>query len=84
MRRSKISNKKLCIWFSAIRNDKSFGDDVYTDKINIDETEMDQNNLWKNTVKFYNKSRTKMLENKDKKRYLWRWIRSLWRSRINA
>ena len=48
----------------------SFGHNIYTDKINIAEAEMDQSNLLKNIVEFNNKSRSRMIERKDKKRYL--------------
>ena len=50
--------------FEAIR---SFGDSIYTGKINVDEAEMDQSNLLEYMVKFYNKSKPKTKEGKDKK-----------------
>ena len=47
---------------------RSLSDNIYTGKINIDEAEMDQNNLLKNAVEFNNKSRTRTIEGKDRKR----------------
>ena len=38
---------------------RSFGESIYTGKINIDEAEMDQTNLLENTVNFSNKCRRK-------------------------
>ena len=35
---------------------RSFGDNVYTSKFNIDEADMDQSDLLKNIVEFNNKS----------------------------
>ena len=46
---------------------RSFGDIIYTGKINIDEAEMDESNLFKNLVKFNNKYRPKNTESKLKK-----------------
>ena len=40
-----------------------FGDDIYSDKINIDEAEMNQSNLLENMVKFNKKN----LNQKQKK-----------------
>ena len=49
-------------------NLKSFVDNIYTDKISIDEVEEDQCNLLENMVEFNNKSRPKNKEGKAKKR----------------
>ena len=38
---------------------RSFGDSIYSGKINIDEVEMDQTNLLESMVKFNNKSKPK-------------------------
>ena len=54
-----------CQQFETIR---SFGNNIYTAKINIDEPKMDQSNLLENIVEFNNKSRAKNKEDKDKKR----------------
>ena len=45
---------------------RSFGESIYTDKININEAEMDQSNLLEKMVKSNNKSRPKNKEGKDK------------------
>ena len=47
---------------------QSFGESIYSGKINIDEAEIDQSNLLKNLVEFNNKSRPRNIEGKDKKR----------------
>ena len=49
---------------------RSFGDNIYTGKINIDEAEMDQNYLLKNIVEFNNKSSSRTIEVKIKKETL--------------
>ena len=70
----------LTIW-----NIRSFSESNYMGKINIDEAEMNQTNLLENMRKFNNKSRPQSNEDKEKKRYFWKWIcSSLWRSRINS
>ena len=46
---------------------RSFGESVYTGKINIDKAEMDQSNLLKTLVEFNEKSRPRTTEGKDKK-----------------
>ena len=38
---------------------RSFGDNIYTGQISIDEAEMDQSNLLENMVQFNNKTRPK-------------------------
>ena len=45
--------------FQQFETLRSFGDNIYTGKISIDEDEMDQNNLLENMVEFNNKTRTK-------------------------
>ena len=50
--------------YEAIR---SFGESIYTGKINIDENEMDQINLLENMINFNNKSRLNNKEGKAKK-----------------
>ena len=47
---------------------RSFGDNIYTGTININEGEMDQSNLLENMVEFNDKSRPKTKEGKNKKR----------------
>ena len=54
--------------FQKFETIKSFGNSIYTGKINIDEAEMDQTNLLENMVKFKNKSKPKTKEGKNKKR----------------
>ena len=60
------------------------GDNIYTGKINIDEADMDQSNLLENMVIFNYKSIPRLREEKEKKRFLWKCICSLWRARINS
>ena len=38
---------------------RSFGDSIYTGKLNMDKAELDQTNLLENMVKFNNKPRPK-------------------------
>ena len=56
--------------FSKYEMIRSFGDSIYTGKINIDDVEMDQSNLLENMVKFINKSRPRSKEDKEKKEIL--------------
>ena len=51
--------------FEVIR---SFGDNIYTGKINIDEAEMDQNNQLENMMEFNDKSIPRSKEGSGKKR----------------
>ena len=60
------------------------GDNIYTRKINIDEAEMDQSSLLENMVIFNDKSIPRLKEEKEKRRFLWKCICSLWRARINS
>ena len=53
--------------FQQFEKIRSFDDSIYTDKINIDEAEMDQSNLLKNMVEFNKKSRPKSKESNAKK-----------------
>ena len=55
--------------FEQYRTTRSFADKIYTCKFNIDESEIDQNNLLKNLVKFNNRSRP-IRRGKDKKEIL--------------
>ena len=43
---------------------RSFGESIYSGKINIHKAQMDQTNLVENMVKFNNKSRPKTKEGK--------------------
>ena len=49
---------------------RSFRDNIYTEKINLDEGEIDQSNLLKNWDSFSEKSKLKRKEGKDKKEIL--------------
>ena len=53
--------------FQRFETIKSFGDNIYFGKINIDEAKMDQSNLLENIVEFNNKSRLREKKGKDKK-----------------
>ena len=49
---------------------RSFRDNIYTEKANLDEGEIDQSNLLKNWDSFSEKSKLKRKEGKDKKEIL--------------
>ena len=72
------------IYFQQYETIRSFGESIYTHKTSIVEAEKDQNYLLENIVLFNKKSRPGTIAGKDKKRYLWKNICSLWRSRINS
>ena len=55
--------------FQQYETIKSFDENIYTGKINIDEAEMDQNNLLENMVEFNEISRPRKKEDKEKKKY---------------
>ena len=48
---------------------RSFGESIYTDKINIDEAKMDQNNLIENMLILNEKSRPRKKQDKERKKY---------------
>ena len=54
----KIWNKKYINDFQQYETVRSFGESIYTNKVNIDEAEMDQRNILKNIVEFNNRSRS--------------------------
>ena len=60
--------KEMHIGFLAIWHNKTFGENTYDGRTNIDQTEMDQGNLLKNIVEFRNRSRPRTTEGKDKKK----------------
>ena len=64
----KYETKKYTYNFQQYEKLRSFGDNIYFGKINIDEAEMDLSNLLKNIVEFNNKSGPRTIEGKDKKR----------------
>ena len=64
--------------FEAI---KSFGDNIYTGKIIIDEAERDQSDLLENMVEFDEKRRTKAKEGKDNKRNTFDSVSALYEGR---
>ena len=47
---------------------RSFGESIYTGKINTDEAEIDQSNLLKNLMEFNDRSRARTTDGKDKNR----------------
>ena len=63
----KCKTNKYLFDFQQFETIRSFGDSIYTGKINIDEPEMDQSNLLENIVKFNNKFKAKTKEGKAKK-----------------
>ena len=59
----------------------SFGESIYTGKINVNEAKIDQTNLLENIVKFDNKFRPRSNEDKDKKRNIFDSINALYEGR---
>ena len=49
---------------------RSFGDNIYTGKINLCKAKMEQKNILKNIIDFYDKLRPRTMEGKNKNRYL--------------
>ena len=80
----KYETKKYINNFQQYETISPFYKRIYARKDNITEVEENQSNLLENLVELNNKSRPKTKEGKDKKRYLWNCISSLWRSRINS
>ena len=64
----KYKTNKYFSDFQQLGTIRSFGDSIYTFKINIDKAEMDQRSLLEKMVKFNNKSKPKTKEGKAKKR----------------
>ena len=60
---------------------RSFDGSLYTGKISIDETEIDQINRLENILKFNNKSKPKTKEGKDKKRNIFDSVNALCKGR---
>ena len=58
----KYKTNKYVYDFEQVKTIKSFGDRIYTGKIIIDESEIDQRNLLENMVEFNNKSKPKTKE----------------------
>ena len=56
--------------FQSYETIRSFGESIYTGKINTDESEMDQSNLLKNSAEFRERSRPKPTEGKNFKKIL--------------
>ena len=61
----KYKTKNHTHGFQQYETIRSFGESIYTGKINIDEAEMDQRNLLRNLGDFNNKSRPRRIEGKD-------------------
>ena len=57
--------KKQTYDFQQYEAIRYFDESIYASKNNIDEVEIDQSNLLKNIVEFYNKSRPRTLETKN-------------------
>ena len=58
-----------------------FDDSIYTGKIKVYETEMDQTNLYENVIKFNAKFGPKTKEGKDKKRNTFESVSTLYEGR---
>ena len=67
--------------FQQFETMRSFGDSIYTFKINIDKAEMNQSSLLENMVKFNNKSKPKTKEGKAKKRNNFNSVNGLYEGR---
>ena len=83
----KYKTNKYLYDFQQFETIRSFGDCLYTGKINIDEAEMDQSNLLDNMVKFNNKSKPKTKEGKAKKQNTFDSVNALykgWELTLNA
>ena len=63
----KYETKKYIYNFQQYDTIRSFADNMYTAKINIDKAEMDQSNLLKNWEEFSEKSKPRPKEGKDEK-----------------
>ena len=63
----RIWDKKYIHDFQQYETIRSFGESIYTCKINTEEAEMDQSNLLKELVEFNDKSRPRTAEGKEKK-----------------
>ena len=61
------TNKYLLFDFQQFETIRSFGDSIYTCKIKIDESEMNQSDLLEYMVKFNNKSKPRTKKGKAKK-----------------
>ena len=64
----KYETKKYIYDFQQYDTIRSFGDNIYTGKVNIDEAQMDQSNLLINWEEFSEKSKSRTKEDKDKKK----------------
>ena len=64
----KYETKNYIYDFQQYDTIRTFGDNIYTAKINIDGPEMDQTNLSKNWEEFSVKSRLRTIKDRNKKR----------------
>ena len=67
----KYETNKYIFGFQQLETIKPFGDSIYTDKINIDGAEIDQNNLLENFVNFNKKCKPRSKEDRVKKMKKW-------------
>ena len=67
--------------FQQCETIRCFSESIYSDKISIHETDMDQTNLLENMVKFNNKSRPKTKEGKGKKQNTFDSVNALYEGR---
>ena len=78
---SKYKANKYLYDFQEFETIRSFGDSIYTGKINTDEAEMDQSNLLENVVKFNNKYKPKTKEGNAKKHNTFYSVNALYEGR---
>ena len=64
----KYETKNRTYDFQQYHTIRSFGDSIYTGKINVDEAEIDQTNLLQNWKEFNEKSRLRPKKVRDKKK----------------
>ena len=77
----RYERKKYIYDFQQYETITSFGDKIYSGKINIDEGEMDQRNLFKNLEEFSEKSRPKTAGGKSNKRNTFESVNALYEGR---
>ena len=65
----KFKTNEYTYFFQQFQAIRSFGDNIYNDRINIDEAEMDQIHLLENMVEFNNKSKPRTKEGEGKSKY---------------
>ena len=76
-RKLNIQRKKYIYGFQQYETVTSFGERIYTGKINTDQAEMDQSNVLQNVAEFSEKSKPRTIEGKDKERNTFETVNAL-------